>query len=192
LELEYQLQDANLNATDTERVRVLNEQIILQEKKNKLLEQEKEAITDLATAFGQWATGSKEAIRTVIAELIRLVAIKAGYGDNAFLGGLLSGIGSIKGFASGGTFNAGETFVVGEKGPEIITSTAAGTVIPNSQITNSNGFNQNISFSINGSIMASEELDRKFEEFATVVSRSTQNLLRNQIRTGGVLSYVNG
>ena len=49
-------------------------------------------------------------------------------------------------------------------------------------------FSQNISLSINGSIVASEELDRKFEEFAGAVAENTSALLRNQIRTGGVLA----
>lgn len=191
LELELQLQSQNLSEVDQQRVRILNEQIALQEEKNRMLAQEKDAITALAKGMGQWASGSKEAIRTVIAELIRLVAIRSGFGNNPFIGGFLSGIGSVKGYAAGGTFNAGETFMVGEKGPELITSNAAGTVIPNHQLSNqSKGFNQNISLSINGSVIATEELDKKFQEFAVAVSKNTQNLLRNQMRTGGSLNYA--
>lgn len=192
IEIEQTIRDAQATGGDAERIRVLNEQIILQKERNAMIEQEKQAINDLGKAMGAWAAGSKEAVKAVIAQLIQLAAIRAGFGQNSFIGGVLSGIGgaTLKGFAEGGSFNSGETFMVGEKGPEIITSRAPGSVIPNNMLGGiGGGLTQNVSLSINGSIVASDELDRRFQEFAVAVSTSTQNLLKSQLRTGGVLAH---
>ena len=47
------------------------------------------------------------------------------------LGGILSGIGSIFGFADGGSPPVNKPSIVGEKGPELFVPRTAGTVIPN-------------------------------------------------------------
>lgn len=192
IEIEQTISDLKATGADAERIRVLNEQIILQKQRNEMLAQEKQAVLDLGRAMGNWASGSKDAIKAVIAQLIQLAAIRAGFGQNSFIGGFLQGVGgsTMRGYAEGGSFNSGETFMVGEKGPEIITSKAPGSVIPNNMLGGgSGGLTQNVSLSINGSIVASEELDRRFQEFAVAVSSSTQNLLRSQLRTGGVLAH---
>ena len=50
------------------------------------------------------------------------------------LGGLLSGIGSIFGFADGGSPPVGKPSIVGEKGPELFVPKTAGTVVPNNAL----------------------------------------------------------
>lgn len=50
------------------------------------------------------------------------------------LGGFLSGIGSIFGFANGGNPPINKPSIVGEKGPELFVPRTAGTVIPNNQL----------------------------------------------------------
>ena len=53
---------------------------------------------------------------------------------------IISGAGSIAGaFASGGDANAGETYLVGEKGPELFTPTSSGTVSPNNALGGGSG-----------------------------------------------------
>jgi lambda family phage tail tape measure protein len=60
------------------------------------------------------------------------------------LGGLLSGIGSIFGFADGGSPPINKPSIVGERGPELFVPKTAGTVIPNNamgggqQVVNNN------------------------------------------------------
>jgi phage-related minor tail protein len=50
------------------------------------------------------------------------------------LGGLLSGIGSIFGFADGGSPPVNKPSIVGEKGPELFVPRTAGTVVPNNAL----------------------------------------------------------
>jgi phage-related minor tail protein len=47
------------------------------------------------------------------------------------LGGILSGIGSIFGFANGGSPPVNKPSIVGERGPELFVPKTAGTIIPN-------------------------------------------------------------
>lgn len=185
IELQQQIGDTALSPEEQKRIESLHAQILAQEELNRVTQETKDAYEDLGSAVTQAMLGSEDAIVSVIAQLIKLIALANGFDQNPFTQGLLSGLG---GYADGGSFNAGETFMVGERGPEIITASAAGRVIPNHELgSSSSGFNQNISLSINGSIVASEELDRKFEEFAGAVADNTSNLLRNQMRTGGTL-----
>jgi len=53
---------------------------------------------------------------------------------------IISGASAIAGaFASGGDAEAGETYLVGEKGPELFTPASSGTVIPNNALGGSQG-----------------------------------------------------
>jgi lambda family phage tail tape measure protein len=47
------------------------------------------------------------------------------------IGGILSGLGSILGFADGGSPPVGKPSIVGERGPELFVPKSAGTVLPN-------------------------------------------------------------
>jgi len=187
IELQQQISNTALSNDERAQIETLHAQILAQEEMNRVLAEQEQAYEDLGSAVTKWALGSEDAILSVIANLVKLIALSNGFDQNPFIKGFLGG---LQGFANGGTFGAGETFMVGEKGPEIITSSAAGRVIPNHQLggMGTNSFSQNISLSINGSIVASEELDRKFEEFAGAVAENTNSLLRNQLRTGGVLA----
>jgi phage-related minor tail protein len=73
--------------------------------------------------------------RSIIADLAKIIAkaaifnaIKAGLGAFGF---------SLPGLAQGGTANAGQPYIVGEQGPELFVPKAAGTVIPNNDISKS-------------------------------------------------------
>lgn len=193
LQLEFELANSGYTAQQQNSIRILNEQIIAQERRNELLEQEKAAVQTLGEAIGSWAGGSKDAIKTVIAELIRLVAITQFGGTGNLLGGFLSGFGgtgSIRGFAKGGNFNAGETFVVGEAGPEIITSNAAGAVIPNNKAFGQTGTSLVIqpTLTVNGSVMDSDQLTMMFSEFSNSIAEQTQSMIKNELRPNGVFN----
>lgn len=187
--LEYQQSIAALDLNPDEQANLdsLYMQIQAQEEMNRVLAEQKDAYQELGSAVTQWALGSEEAIIGVIAQMIRLIALSQGFDQNPFVQGL---VGGLNGYADGGNFNAGETFMVGERGPEIITARGAGTVIPNHQLGGMGGTNVVISptLSINGGVNGVDDIDAMFSEFAVSIADNTQNLLRNQLRSGGVLA----
>ena len=191
LQLEFELQDAQYTPQQAEALRALNEQIIARQQHLDMLEKEKEAVQDLAEAMGRWASGSEDAVKQVIAQLIRLIAIKAFGGTGTFLGGFLQGFGSggINGYADGGSFRSGETFMVGERGPEIITASAPGMVIPNHQL-GGGGVNIMISpqLSISGGVNSADDLSNILTDFSSEIAVQTQNMIKRQLTPRGVLA----
>lgn len=191
-QLEFELANSGYSDQQKDSIRVVNDQIIAQERRNALLQEEKDAVQSLGQAIGSWAGGSKDAIKSVIAELIRLIAITQFGGTGNLLGGFLSGVGggNMRGFAKGGNFNAGETFVVGEAGPEIITSNAAGAVIPNGQAFGNKGTSLVLqpTLTVNGSVMNTDELSNLFSDFSNSIAQQTQALIKNELRPQGVFS----
>lgn len=70
--------------------------------------------------------------------LIGLLGGGGGAGNGAAAGSL--SLGGIDGeFADGGSVSAGGTFLVGERGPELFRPAAAGTIIPNSELSGGSG-----------------------------------------------------
>jgi hypothetical protein len=56
-------------------------------------------------------------------------------------------LGLVPGFATGGDFAAGRSFIAGENGPELITPRAAGTVHPNgTKLGGDTHYHTNVSF----------------------------------------------
>ena len=190
LQLEFEIKDSGFSQAQAESLKVINEQLIAQEKRNELLAKEKEAVHDLAEAMGSWASGSKDAIKGVIVELIRLVAIRQFGGTGSFLGGFLDGLGGggMRGFAEGGNFRAGETFMVGEKGPEIITSQAAGQVIPNHQLGGGASVTVTPQLIINGGVNGVDELTSMFGQFSDSIASQTKDLIKRELRPGGTIA----
>jgi len=188
LMLEHELFDLDLSVTQNAALTALNDQIIAREKHLEILEKEKEAVVSLAEAMGRWASGSKDAIKQVIAELIRLAAIKMFGGTSSFMGGFLSGFGDMRGFASGGQFDAGETFMVGERGPEIITASAPGSVVPNHQLGGSGGISISPQLIINGGVNNADELTSMLSNFSNEIASQTQHLIKTQLGPRGVFA----
>lgn len=84
----------------------------------------------LATAIGL------KAIKAAFKTLNPAVALAAGIGLIALGAVIKNSVGNIAGFrAVGGPVQAGKTFVVGEKGPELFTPNISGRIIPNSAIS---------------------------------------------------------
>jgi hypothetical protein len=84
-------------------------------------------------------------------------------------GGTFNGI-PIQGRAVGGSINAGQTYMVGEKGPELFTSNQSGTIIPNHRLSSAG---TNISVTITGNtLMGDGDADR----FGDLIVRRLKSL----------------
>ena len=92
------------------------------------------------------ATIAEDILRSNIKSLFAsLFSIGGGGGGG---GGIFGAIGSMLGFADGGTIPTNQPVLVGEKGPEIISGAAGMTVTPNSALNNGQAAT-NITYNIN-------------------------------------------
>ena len=111
-----------------------------------------DGMTDLIMNFAK--TGKfefKSFINDIVAMLLRseiqqtmakiFTANKVG---SAGSGGMFGGLGSLLGFANGGTIPTNNPVLVGERGPEILTGAAGRTVIPNNQLGGATAITYNI------------------------------------------------
>lgn len=92
-----------------------------------------DALNDFLTtgkfAFKSFALGAVKEIQKIITQILIMKAIKA-IGQS--FGGGVPGVDGAA--AGGGAMKAGETFLVGEKGPELFTAPRSGQVVPNDQL----------------------------------------------------------
>jgi len=99
-------------------------------------------------------------------------AIGSSIGGSMQEGGMLSGIGSLFGFASGGEPPVGVPSIVGENGPELFVPQTAGTVVPNNKLADVMGGSNQPSVMYNGPYIANMS--------AIDTQSATQFLARNQ------------
>jgi len=99
-------------------------------------------------------------------------AIGSSIGGSMEEGGMLSGIGSLFGFADGGQPPVGVPSIVGENGPELFVPQTAGTVVPNNKLADVMGGSNQPSVVYNGPYI---------QQMSAIDTQSaTQFLARNQ------------
>ena len=99
-------------------------------------------------------------------------AIGSSIGGSMQEGGMLSGIGSLFGFADGGSPPVGVPSIVGENGPELFVPQTAGTVVPNNKLADVMGGSNQPSVVYNGPYI---------QQMSAIDTQSaTQFLARNQ------------
>jgi tape measure domain-containing protein len=141
----------------------------------------KDAITG-AQSFGDAMSNVLNSIRDKIID-IALESALGGIGDS--IGGF---IGKIFKRERGGPVTAGGTFLVGEKGPEILQMGArGGTVIPNSKIGGESVTN-NIVVNVDATGTAVQGDDANANQFGEQLAAAIQAEIINQKRSGGLLS----
>jgi len=105
-------------------------------------------------------------------------------GIGGFLGGILGGL-----FAEGGRPPIGKASIVGERGPELFVPKVAGTIIPNSSISNSReSVVNNISISVDASGSSVQGNDPQANQFGEQLAAAIQAEIINQKRSGGLLN----
>ena len=199
--------DELINEKLTERNELLNQNATNQDKNiQKTKEQNEELkrqqglftqITDnIASGVSDALVGAIEGTRTLgeaarsivnnlASDLLRL-------GVNTLLKRSFGGIFSnLPGLANGGSAQAGRSYLVGERGPEIFTPKRSGVVIPNNQISSgsSGGIVNNINVTVEAgggqNVQASE---RDSKELGVALASAIQSELIKQKRPGGLLA----
>ena len=141
----------------------------------------RDAITG-AQSFGDAMNNVLNSIKDKLID-IALDSALGGIGDS--IGGF---IGKIFKRERGGPVTAGGTFLVGEKGPEILQMGArGGTVIPNSKIGGESVTN-NIVVNVDASGTAVQGDDANANQFGEQLAAAIQAEIINQKRSGGLLN----
>ena len=112
------------------------------------------AISNFATQALQFLQPVTNAIGAVVSGISSGIKTMAGIGNA--IGSAVSGHAVSGHSATGGDVFAGQTYMVGENGPEVLTMGGNGYITPNNQIGGSNGTTFNIS--INGLMGSSREI----------------------------------
>ena len=198
--------DELINEKLTERNELLNQNAANQDKNiQKTKEQNEELkrqqglftqITDnIASGVSDALVGAIEGTRTLgeaarsivnnlASDLLRL-------GVNTLLKRSFGGIFSnLPGLANGGSAQAGRSYLVGERGPEIFTPKRSGVVIPNNQISSgsSGGIVNNINVNVSAEGMQSNANEDRGKELGFALASAIQSELIKQKRPGGLLA----
>ena len=198
--------DELINEKLTERNELLNQNATNQDKNiQKTKEQNEELkrqqglftqITDnIASGVSDALVGAIEGTRTLgeaarsivnnlASDLLRL-------GVNTLLKRSFGGIFSnLPGLANGGSAQAGRSYLVGERGPEIFTPKRSGVVIPNNQISSgsSGGIVNNINVNVSAEGMQSNANEDRGKELGVALASAIQSELIKQKRPGGLLA----
>ena len=172
------------------------------EAQEKLLEVNKKIDDGFATlgdAVSNWALGTEGAIKRVrlaLLQLATLAAFKAFAGGmptgaaGSFLNGVLGGLSGAR--AEGGPVNAGKSYLVGEKRPEVFVPATNGYIVPNTTMMNTSTGATHVTLSpnliIQGSVTGQTELENMFDQFAVAMAAETQNFVISQRGQNGILS----
>ena len=95
---------------------------------------------------------------------------------------------NLPGLANGGSAQAGRSYLVGERGPEIFTPKRSGVVIPNNQIGGSGGIVNNINVNVSAEGMQSDANENRGKELGVALASAIQSELIKQKRPGGLLA----
>lgn len=123
---------------------------------------------------------AKAALQAALMGSGPLAGIFGTTGTNGNVGGIFGGIGSLFGRASGGPVNAGQSYRVGERGPETFVPTVPGKIVPASR---GSGMRVVINNNASGQVAASAQQQPNGDltvMIAAVEGRIAQNVLRGQ------------
>jgi len=189
----------NITRAQKEQLNALLATIEAQEKMLEVQKQITDQFGSLGSAVSQWVLGSKDGIKQVKLELLKLIALQAyksfaAGNNNSLVGSFIEGvIGGISGGREkGGPVEAGKSYIVGEKRPEVFVPNTNGYIVPNTAMMNTkSGSVSNVtvapSLIIQGSVTGQSELDRAFEQFAGAMAAETEKLIIRQTGAGGIV-----
>jgi len=108
------------------------------------------------------------------------------FGVDSLLGSLPGGLGKAfrGGKADGGPVKKGNTFLVGERGPELFTPGVSGMITPNHAL----GGSTNVVVNVDASGSSVEGDEQSANEFGEQIAAAVQAVIINEKRVGGLLS----
>jgi TP901 family phage tail tape measure protein len=92
----------------------------------------------------------------------------------------------LPGRANGGPVSSGQTYMVGERGPELFVPGRSGTIVPNDQMGGGGEVNVVVNVDAKGSNVAGNDQDAN--QLGRVISAAVQSELIKQQRPGGLLT----
>ena len=142
-----------------------------------------DALHDAVMGARTLGEAARSIVQGLASDLLRL-------GINTLLRRSFGGIFSdLPGLANGGSAQAGRSYLVGERGPEIFTPKSSGTVIPNNQIGRAGGgIVNNINVNVSAEGMQSNANEDRGKELGVALASAIQSELIKQKRPGGLLA----
>ena len=142
-------------------------------------------LTDAVMGTQSLAQAASNVLNSLKRQLIELAVQRAVSGIGNFVGKALGGIFG-GGKASGGPVSGGKSYVVGEKGPEILTMGSKGFITPNNQI----GGGQTNMITVNVDASGSEVTGntQTASQLGQVIGAAVQAQLIKEKRSGGLLA----
>ena len=159
----------------------------------------------LASFFQNIAKSFIDMATEIIAQMVVMYAFKqllglfgggAGIGPVGNFSGAFSGtassfnpssfgMGLIPGRAKGGPVSSGQTYVVGERGPELFVPGRSGTIVANDKM---GGGNTNVVVNVDAKGSSVEGDEQGANQLGRVISAAVQSELIKQQRPGGILA----
>ncbi len=163
----------------------------LKEKFKKIGEDIEKSIVDNLVAAVDGTKSLADAAVSVLNKLKRKLIEVAIEGAVSGIGGKLGGfLGKVfgGGKATGGKVAAGKTFLVGEKGPELLSmGTSRGFITPNNEIGGGQSVVNNITVNVDAS-GSSVQSDGEGQQFGEALATAIQLEIAKQKRSGGLLA----
>ena len=177
-------QDKNIQKTKEQNEELKRQQGLFTQITDNIASGVSDALVGAIEGTRTLGEAARSIVNNLASDLLRL-------GVNTLLKRSFGGIFSnLPGLANGGSAQAGRSYLVGERGPEIFTPKRSGVVIPNNQISSgsSGGIVNNINVNVSAEGMQSNANEDRGKELGVALASAIQSELIKQKRPGGLLA----
>ena len=168
----------------------LKEQEVAQQRINSLVNTAGQQFTGLFETLingtNDWNSALRNVLTSLSSALLRFGLSALGGDDGVGLFSIFSGTFTGKGKALGGAVSAGQSYLVGEKGPELFMPGAKGNIIPNSALGGMGGGSITVNVDAKGSTV--EGNGDQANQLGKVIGAAIQQELIKQKKPGGLLA----
>ena len=145
-------------------------------------------LTDAVMGTKSLAEAATGVLNNLKRQLIELAIQQAVSGIGGKIGGFLGNLFKGKKRAAGGPVSGGQSYLVGEKGPEIFTPSKSGKIIPNNKMSGGGTVN-NITINVDASGSQSMEGGQQGgQQLGQLIASVVQTTIAQEQRAGGLLN----